>query len=86
MHTILEVILKRYCFGSINFPLSSASKAKIQPTILLPAHQSLTQCSAHTYITCTLHQGANNIALRSAQYDTKEHITLHQGVHNITPI
>ena len=74
MHITLELTLKQYYFGSIYFPLSSASKANIQPTILLPTCQPLTKCFAHMHCTCA-----------HVHYN-KEWITLHQGAHNITPI
>ena len=80
MHTTLELTLKLCYFGSIHLPLSSASKANSQPTILLLIHQPLTQHStyAHNAKECiTLHQGACNII-------TKECIVLHQSTHNIT--
>ena len=51
MHTTSEQTLKWCLFGSINFPLSSTSEANIQPTILLPTHQTLTQNSAYVHYT-----------------------------------
>ena len=72
MHTKLELTLKRCCFGSIHFPLNSASKANKQPTILLPTRQPLTKRSVHMHCTralhmrtCTLQQAAHNITPRS---------------------
>ena len=70
MHTISELTLKWYYFGSIYFPLSSASKTNVQPTILLPTHQPLTKRSAHTHCTRALYM--------------RTHI-LQQAAHNTTP-
>ena len=70
MHTTSELTLKRCYFGSIYFPLSSASKTNIQPTILLPTRQPLTKRSAHTHCTRALHMHTR---------------TLQQAAHNITP-
>ena len=70
MHTDLELTLKRCCFGSIHFPLSSARKANKQPTILLPTCQPLTKRSVHTHCTRALHM---------------RRYTLQQVAHNITP-
>ena len=70
MHTNLELTLKRCCYSSIYFPLSSASKTNIQPTILLPTRQPLTKHSVHTHCTRALHMRTR---------------TLQQAAHNITP-
>ena len=70
MHTKLGLTLKRCCFGSIHFPLNSASKANKQPTILLPTRQPLTKRSVHTHCTHALHMRTR---------------TLQQAAHNITP-
>ena len=70
MHTKLELTLKRCYFGLIHFPLSSASKANKQPTILLPTRQPLTKRSVHTQYTRALHMHTR---------------TLQQAAHNITP-
>ena len=70
MHTTLELTLKRFCFVSSYFPLSSTSKTNIQPIILLLTHQPLTQGAAHAHCICALQQ---------------EHIILHQGAYNTIP-
>ena len=70
MHTNLELTLKQCYFGLIHFPLSSASKANKQPTILLPTRQPLTKCSVHTHCTRALHMRIR---------------ILQQAAHNITP-
>ena len=84
MQTTLELILKWYCFVSIYFFLSSTSKNNIQPTILLPIRQPLTQCAIHAHCTSALQQGAHNMTSRSAQHYTKECVILHQSERNIT--
>ena len=66
MHTTLEITLKRCYFGSIYFPLTSASKTNIQPTILPPTRQPLTQRIAHVHCTRALHQEARNMTPKSA--------------------
>ena len=56
---------KQYCFCSMHFPLSNASKSNLKPIILKPIHQPVTQLYIHIHY-------------------TKECITLHQSVLNIT--
>ena len=80
----LVCIIFQYCFVSIYFPLSSTSKTNIQPTILLPTHQPLTQCAAHAHCTHTLQQGAHNMTPRSTEHYTKECVILHQSERNNT--
>ena len=70
MHTNLELTLKGCYFGSIHFPLNSASKANKQPTNLLPTRQPLTKRSVYTHCIRTLHMRTR---------------TLQQAAHNITP-
>ena len=80
MQATLELTLKQYSFGSIYFPLSSASKANLQPKILLPTNQPLIQHYIYAFYTkecITLYQGAHNTTPSRVQCYTKLSILLH---------